>query len=54
MLSKDKNKIKTTKAFLSVDNTRHKKVLQKKTKPICMVAAQPPHPLPLPLPLPQF
>ena len=34
MFSKDKNQIKTTKAFSSVDNTRHKKVLQKKTRTI--------------------
>ena len=32
MFSKDKNQIKTTKTFLSVDNTRYKKVLQKKTR----------------------
>ena len=30
--SKDKNQIKTTKTFSSVDNTRYKKVLQKKAK----------------------
>ena len=32
MFSKDKNQIKTAKTFSSVDNTRYKKVLQKKTK----------------------
>ena len=35
MFSKDKNQIKTTKAFSSMDNARHKKVLQKKTKTVC-------------------
>ena len=32
MFSKDKNQIKTTKTFSSVDNTRYKKVLKKKAK----------------------
>ena len=34
MFSKDKNQIKTTKAFSSVDNTKHKKVPLKKTNTI--------------------
>ena len=34
MFSKDINQIKTTKAFSSVDNSRYKKVLQKKTKTV--------------------
>ena len=32
MFSKNKNQIKTTKTFSSVDNTRYKKVLKKKKK----------------------
>ena len=32
MFSKDKNQIKTTKTFSSVDNTRFKKVLQRKQR----------------------
>ena len=31
MFSKDKNQIKTTEAFSSMHNTKHKKVPQKKT-----------------------